>query len=48
MGMFCRLGSAEESRPVDATACWNVVCRRPVVGSMSIGSASTYVERSFV
>ena len=29
-----------DSRPVAATACWNVVCRRPVRGSSSSGSAS--------
>ena len=30
MGMFWRFGSVELSRPVDATAWWKVVCRRPV------------------
>ena len=34
-------------QPVEATAWWNVVCRRPS-SAISVGSASTYVERSFV
>ena len=37
MGMFWRFGSTEERRPVEATACWNVVCSLPVCGSMSSG-----------
>ena len=46
--MFCRFGSVELSRPVVATAWWKVVCSRPVAGSSSSGSASTYVLRSLV
>lgn len=46
-GMFCRLGSDEESRPV-AVAVWlNDVCMCPVRGFISFGSASTYVPNSF-
>ena len=45
--MFWRLGSDDESRPVAATAWWNVVCSRPSE-AISAGSASMYVERSFV
>ena len=48
MGMFWRFGSFEERRPVEATAWWKVVCRRPVAGSSSAGRASTYVDFSFV
>ncbi len=47
IGMFWRFGSDDERRPVAATAWWNVVCRRPS-DAMSAGSASMYVERSFV
>ena len=32
MGMFCRLGSDDESRPVAATVCWNEAWMRPVSG----------------
>jgi hypothetical protein len=35
--MFCRFGSVDDSRPVEATACWKVVCSRPVRGSSSSG-----------
>ena len=35
--MFCRLGLTLESRPVAATVCLKVVCRRPVRGSMYVG-----------
>ena len=45
-GMFWRFGSVEESRPVAAPAGWNVVWIRPSAGSMSCGSASTYVPFS--
>jgi hypothetical protein len=41
MGMFWRFGSVEESRPVEATAWWKVVCSRPVAVSRSRGNAST-------
>jgi hypothetical protein len=47
IGMFCRFGSDDDRRPVAATAWWKVVCRRPSA-AISVGSASTYVERSFV
>ena len=33
--MFCRLGSVEDSRPVAAIVCWNVVWMRPA--SSTIG-----------
>ena len=46
-GMFCRLGSLEERRPVDVTAWLNDVCMCPVRLLMSFGRASTYVPRSF-
>ena len=46
-GMFCRLGSEEDSRPVAVTAWLNEVCMCPVRGLMSLGSASTYVPSSF-
>ena len=45
--MFWRFGSDEDSRPVAATAWWNVVWSRPSA-AIRVGSASTYVERSFV
>ena len=40
MGMFCRFGSLEESRPVAVTHWLNDVCICPVLGLMSFGSAS--------
>ena len=40
IGMFCRLGSEEESRPVAATFCRNEEWTRPS-SSASSGSAST-------
>ena len=46
--MFWRFGSDDDRRPVDATAWWNVVWSRPSGSAISVGSASTYVERSFV
>ena len=46
--MFWRFGSDDDRRPVDATAWWNVVWRPAVRSAISVGSASTYVERSFV
>ena len=46
MGMFCRFGSLDESRPVAATVWLNEVCTRPVSGWTSRGSASTYVDFS--
>ena len=47
IGMFWRFGSDDDRRPVAATAWWNVVWRRPSA-AIRVGSASTYVERSFV
>ena len=44
IGMFCKLGSLLESRPVAATAWWYVVWMRPVRGLINRGSASTYVD----
>ncbi len=41
IGMFWRLGSEEESRPVAATAWLKVVWMRFVAGLTSAGSAST-------
>jgi hypothetical protein len=38
-GMFCRLGSDEDSRPVVVAASAKLVCTRPVSGLMP-GSAS--------
>jgi hypothetical protein len=46
--MFWRFGSEDDRRPVAATAWWKVVCSRPSASEISAGSASTYVERSFV
>src|SRR6266566_4475207 len=46
MGIFCRFGSLELSRPVAVPVCEKLVCRRPVSGWMSFGSASTYVDLS--
>ena len=40
IGMFWRFGSDDDSRPVAATAWWNVVWRRPSA-AISVGSAST-------
>ena len=40
IGMFWRLGSDDDSRPVAATAWWNSVWSRPS-GPISVGSAST-------
>ena len=47
IGMFWRFGSDDDRRPVAATAWWNVVWSRSSA-AISVGSASTYVERSFV
>ena len=41
MGMFCRLGLEDDSRPVAAPAWLKLVCSLPVRASMSAGSAST-------
>ena len=41
IGMFCRFGFVEESRPVAVPVWLKVVCRRPVAGLSSAGSAST-------
>ena len=46
-GMFCRFGSELDSRPVAVTVWLKEVWSRPVVGSTSAGSASTYVDLSF-
>ena len=40
IGMFCRLGSFDDSRPVTAVVCEYVVCTRPVAGLMLRGSLS--------
>jgi hypothetical protein len=40
MGMFCRLGSFDESLPVTAVVCEYVVCTRPVAGLTLLGSLS--------
>ena len=45
--MFCRFGSELEAGPVAATVWLKEVCMRPVSGSTSAGSASTYVDLSF-
>jgi hypothetical protein len=45
--MFMRFGFVDDSRPVAATVWSNVVCTRPSAGSVSGGSASTYVFFSF-
>ena len=41
MGMFCRLGSLELSRPVAAPVWLKMVCTRPVSGFTAARSAST-------
>ena len=41
IGMFCRFGSLELSRPVEVMVWLNDVCTRPVLGSTSACSAST-------
>src|SRR5439155_429418 len=46
IGMFCKLGSLELSRPVAVPVCEKLVCRRPVSRWISFGSASTYVDLS--
>jgi hypothetical protein len=48
MGMFCRFGFDDDSRPVAAPAWLKLVCRRPVRASICAGSASTYVPLSLV
>jgi hypothetical protein len=45
--MFWRFGSELERRPVAAIVWLKEVCTRPVTGSISAGSASTYVDLSF-
>jgi hypothetical protein len=40
IGMFCRLGSELDSRPVTAVACEKLVCTRPVFGLTMRGSLS--------
>ena len=40
IGMFCKLGSLDDNRPVTATAWWYEVCTRPVFGSICSGSFS--------
>ncbi len=40
IGMFCRFGSEEESRPVAVTAWLKEVWMRPVSGLTSFGRAS--------
>jgi hypothetical protein len=40
IGMFCRLGSVEASRPVTAVAWPKLVCTRPVAGLIIFGSLS--------
>ena len=47
IGMFCRFGSDDESRPVSVNACAYVVCTRPW-SSINVGNLSTYVDLSFV
>src|ERR1035441_2753373 len=48
MGMFCKFGFDDDSLPVAAPVWLKLVCSRPVCGSISAGSASTYVPFSFV
>ena len=40
IGMFCRLGLTELSRPVEAIVWLNEVWMRPVFGLTIVGSAS--------
>jgi hypothetical protein len=40
IGTFCRFGFVDESLPVAAAVCTNVVCTRPSRASTSLGSAS--------
>ena len=40
MGMFCKFGSVEANRPVEAAASENEVCTRPVRGETAATSAS--------
>jgi hypothetical protein len=40
MGMFCRLGSLDDSRPVVEAASPKVVCTRAVSGRIAATSAS--------
>ena len=47
-GIDWRLGLVVERRPVAATAWLIVVWSRPSAGSISVGSGSRYVLRSFV
>ena len=41
IGMFCRFGLEDESRPVTAPVWLYEVCTRPVLGSTACGNAST-------
>ena len=43
IGMFCRFGSHELSRPVAAVVWDKLVCTRPVSREINFGSESTYV-----
>ena len=47
-GMFCRFGFVLLRRPVAATVCWKSVWMRPSSGETAPGSASRYVDFSFV
>jgi len=38
IGMFCKLGSLELSRPVAVPVCEKLVCKRPVSGWISFGA----------
>jgi hypothetical protein len=40
IGMFCKFGSFDDRRPVEATASAKLVCTRPVSGLISSTSAS--------
>jgi len=41
IGMFCRLGSVEDNRPVEVMAMEKSVCTRPSRGSSWAASPST-------
>ena len=44
MGMFCRFGSVEESRPVAATVWWNVVWIRPSSPAIGISESTIVIS----
>ena len=44
MGMFCKLGLMELNRPVVVTVCVKLVCILLVLGLISCGKASMYVD----